>query len=440
MPTLRQNAVEIARTLHGAGHEALFAGGCVRDALMGREPQDYDLATSARPDEVLRLFPGGDEVGAHFGVILVKSHGIHFEIATFRHDGPYRDGRHPETVTFTTAEEDAKRRDFTINGLFEDPLTGEVIDHVGGRKDLAAGLIRAIGKPGERFAEDALRLMRAVRFATTTGFDLDPATWSAMQSDAALLRRISPERIRDEFNKTITHSDRRRGIELLIDSGLMETFLPEFLATRGCEQPPEYHPEGDVCTHTLIALSLLPEDASLELCLATLLHDIAKPPTATFDPDAGRVRFNGHDRIGADMTEEILRRMRYSNATIETAREMVAHHMRFMHVQQMRTAKLKRFMARPTYREELDLHRVDCTSSHGMLDNLEFLQAKAEEFAAEPLIPPPLIKGRDLMTLGFSPGPCFGEILKFIQTEQLEGRLHTREEALGLVKETYQPE
>ena len=404
---------------------------------MGREPKDFDLATSAHPDEVLRLFPGGDKVGAHFGVILVKRNGIHFEIATFRHDGPYRDGRHPESVTFTNAEEDAKRRDFTINGLFENPLTGEIIDHVGGREDLAAGLIRAIGEPTRRFEEDALRLMRAVRFATVTGFEIDPATWAAMQVDAALLAQISPERIRDEFSRTITHPARRRGIELLVESGLMANFLPKFLATRGCEQPPEFHPEGDVYVHTLIALELLPADASLALCLATLLHDIGKPPTAVFDEVAGRVRFNGHDMVGADMTEDILRRMRYSNATIEAAREMVAHHMRFMHVQQMRTAKLKRFMARPTYLEELDLHRSDCTSSHGMLDNLDFLAAKAEEFAAEPLIPPPLIGGHDLITLGFSPGPHFGEILTHVQTEQLEGRLHTREEALRLVKDTY---
>jgi poly(A) polymerase len=436
---LRSAAVEVARTLLGAGHEALFAGGCVRDVLMGREPKDYDIATSARPEDVLALYPGSDEIGAHFGVILVKHHGFPFEIATFRHDGSYLDGRHPESVTFTNAEDDAQRRDFTINGLFQDPLTGDIIDHVGGLADLESRLIRAIGDPARRFEEDALRLMRAVRFATCTGYDIEPGTRSAMQSHAALLVRISPERIRDEFSRIITHPARRRGIECLVDCGLMDRFMPEFLPTRGCEQPPQFHPEGDVYVHTLIALDLLPPDASLDLCLSVLLHDIGKPPTAAWDEEDARMRFNGHDAVGADMAEDILRRLRYPNATVDNVREMVANHMRFMHIQQMRTAKLKRFMARPTFAEEVELHRVDCTSSHGALDNIDFLKAKAAEFAAEPLIPPPLINGRDLMTLGFVPGPVFGEILEHVQNEQLEGRLDTREDALQLVRAHYQP-
>jgi putative nucleotidyltransferase with HDIG domain len=437
---LRESALRVALRLSQAGHEAYFAGGCVRDGLMGREPKDYDIATSARPEEVLALFPNADQIGAHFGVMLVKRDGTHFEIATFRSDGTYEDGRHPESVTFTTAEFDAQRRDFTINGLFENPTSGEIIDHINGRADLNAGIIRAIGDAPQRFEEDALRLMRAIRFATSTGFEIDPATWESICANAPLLQRISTERIREEFSKTICHPNRRRGIELLVDSGLMEQFLPEFLPTRGCEQPPQFHPEGDVYVHTLIMLELLPPDASLELCLGVLFHDIGKPPTAEYDEAADRIRFNGHDMVGAQMAEEILRRLRYSNHTIESAVVLVANHMRFMHVQQMRTAKLKRFMARPTFEEEIELHRVDCTSSHGMLDNLDFLAAKTAEFAAEPLIPSPLITGRHLIELGFPPNPKFSEILDYIQTEQLEGRLTTKEEALDAVREKFSPD
>lgn len=436
MQSLRQAAERVARRLTDAGHEALFAGGCVRDVLLGETPKDFDLATSARPEEVLGLFPGGDEVGAHFGVILVREGGHQFEIATFRTDGPYLDGRHPENVTFTTSEEDAKRRDFTINGLFENPSTGEVLDHVGGRADLNAKIIRAIGDPQARFEEDSLRLLRAVRFAVRTGFEIDPATWEAIGEHASLLQRVSPERVRGEFDKIITHPARRRGFELLVASGLMEFIVPEFLALQGCEQPPQFHPEGDVYVHTLIMLDLLRDDPSLELALAVMLHDIAKPPTLTVD-ESGRIRNNGHDRVGAVMAEEILRRLRYSNDTIESVCAMVGNHMNFMHVQQMRVAKLKRFMARPTYPDEIELHRVDCTSSHGMLDNIEFLDAKAEEFAAEPLIPPPLVSGNDLISLGLEPGPKFGEILEFIQTEQLEGRLSDSHAALEVVREKF---
>ena len=437
MQLLRQAAEEVARRLTDAGHEALFAGGCVRDRLEGEEPKDYDIATSARPDEVMALFPGGDEVGAHFGVILVRESGHQFEIATFRTDGSYLDGRHPESVTFTTAREDARRRDFTVNGLFENPATGEVLDYVGGRSDLEARVVRAIGEPSKRFEEDSLRLLRAVRFAIRTDFELDPATWEAMCADAALLKRVSPERIRGEFDKIITHPARRRGLELLVESGLMEFVVPEFLALRGCQQPPEFHPEGDVYVHTLIALDLLLEEPSLELALSVMLHDIAKPPTLTVDEDTGRIRNNRHDRVGACMAEDILRRLRYSNQEIEDVSAMVANHMKFMHVQHMRTAKLKRFMARPTFHDEVELHRVDCTSSHGMLDNIEFLDSKAEEFAAEPLIPPPLVTGHDLIELGFDPGPRFSEILEYVQTEQLEGRLTDRDSALLAVQENF---
>lgn len=434
MPDARQTAVSLARRLKKAGHIAYFAGGCVRDRLLDKQPKDYDIATSATPAQVTQLFPGSNEVGAHFGVVIAKEHGHAVEIATFRTDGSYRDGRRPEAVTFSTPEEDAQRRDFTINGLFEDPESGGVIDFVGGRQDLTNGILRAIGNPADRFAEDSLRLLRAVRFATTLGFEIEPGTWSAMLAHADGLARISPERIRDEFSRIIVLPARARGLDLLVDSGLIRHFIPEVLPLIGCEQPPEWHPEGDVYVHTRIMLEMLPPDAPLELCLAVLLHDIAKPPTQTFDAEAGRIRFNGHDAMGASMAEEILRRLRYPNHVIEEVAFIVSRHMQFMNVQQMRVSKLKRFMAAPTFPLELDLHRVDCASSNGFTENLDFLIAKQEEFAAEPLIPAPLVKGHDLIAMGMQPGPRFSEILEAVQTEQLEGRLTDRDSALQWVK------
>ena len=432
--TARDAALHLARRLTGAGHKALFAGGCVRDRLLGHEPKDYDIATSARPHEVLEIFPGSNEVGAHFGVVIAKHHGHHVEIATFRTDGSYKDGRRPESVTFATAEEDAQRRDFTINGLFENPETGEVVDYIGGLADLKQGVLRAIGDAEARFSEDALRLLRAVRFSTRLDFKIAPQTRKALENRADLLGRISPERVRDEFSKILTGPRRREGLELLVDTGLMRHMVPEVLAMIGCEQPPEWHPEGDVYTHTRIMLDLLEPDAPLELCLAVLLHDIAKPPTRTFDETAGRIRFNGHDALGAEMAEGILRRLKYPNDVIAAVVPMVARHMQFMNVQQMRTARLKRFMAEPTFPQEMELHRVDCASSNGFTDNYEFLLAKGAEFSAEPLIPPALVSGRDLIELGLEPGPCFKEILEAIQTEQLEGRILDREPALAYLR------
>ncbi|MEY3896578.1 MAG: hypothetical protein RLZZ214_2098, partial [Verrucomicrobiota bacterium] len=414
-----------------AGHEAFFAGGCVRDRLLEREPKDYDIATSATPAQVIQLFPGANEVGAHFGVVIAKNAGHHIEIATFRTDGSYKDGRRPDTVTFSTPQEDAQRRDFTMNGLFERPDTGEVIDYVGGVADLRAGVLRAIGDPVARFIEDGLRLMRAVRFSTSLDFEIEPKTLAAIAECAPMLERISPERTRDEFSKILTSPRRRTGVEMLVNTGLMEFIVPEFLKTIGCEQPPEWHPEGDVYTHTCIMLEMLADDAPLDLCLAVLLHDIAKPPCQTFDD---RIRFNGHDAMGAEMADAILRRLRYPNDLIAAVVPMVARHMQFMNVKQMRTAKLKRFMAEPTFPQEMELHRVDCGSSNGFTDNYEFLQSKAEEFASEPLIPPPLVTGRDLIQLGLKPGPRFKEILEAIQTEQLEGRILDREPALTYLK------
>ncbi|MBG7607025.1 MAG: CCA tRNA nucleotidyltransferase [Verrucomicrobia bacterium] len=426
----RESATHLAHLLTQAGHTAYFAGGCVRDKLLGLFPKDYDIATSATPKEVLKIFPKSNEVGAHFGVVIVKHEGHHVEVATFRTDGSYKDGRRPDFVTFSTPEEDAHRRDFTINGLFENPETGEVIDHVNGLPDLQARVIRAIGTPSDRFQEDALRLLRAIRFATTLGFPIEPVTLAAIKDNAHLLGKISLERIRDEFSKTITSPNRRRGLELLVDTDLINHFLPEILPMIGCEQPPEWHPEGDVYTHTCIMLEMLEPGAPLALCLATLLHDIAKPPTQTFDEESNRIRFNGHDAMGAEMSETILSRLKYPNAVIRDAAHMVSRHMQFMNVQQMRKAKLKRFMSEPTFPQEMELHRVDCASSNGFTDNYIFLNVKTEEFASEPLIPPPLITGKDLINRGLQPGPRFRKILDEIQTEQLENRLATREDAL----------
>lgn len=427
----RESALHLARQLRRAGHEAWFAGGCVRDKWLGHDPKDYDIATSATPAEVVRLFPGSNEVGAHFGVVVAKHGGHHVEIATFRTDGSYKDGRRPDAVTFSTAPEDAKRRDFTINGLFEDPESGDILDYVGGLADLESRTLRAIGDPSARFTEDALRLLRAVRFSTTLGFPIEPATHEAIRRNARLIARISPERIRDEFSKILVSPDRRQGIELLVETGLVDHFIPEVLALIGCEQPPEWHPEGDVYTHTLIMLDMLGADAPLELCLAVLLHDIAKPPTRTFDEAANRIRFNGHDALGAEMAREILNRLKYPNAVVNAVVPMVARHMQFMNVRNMRTAKLKRFMAAPNFEEEMELHRVDCASSNGFTDNYEFIRAKESEFAAEPLIPPPLVTGKDLIARDLTPGPRFKELLEAIQTEQLEGRLTDRESALA---------
>ncbi len=436
MSSQKQLALESARVLREAGHVVYFTGGAVRDQLLGKEPKDYDLATSAHPEEVQALFKRSDAVGEHFGVIIVKGHKEMIEVATFRTDGSYKDGRRPESVEFSSPEEDAQRRDFTINGLFQDPLTGEIIDHVDGRADLDHKILRAIGDPKKRFEEDSLRLLRAIRFAVVTGFEIEPITWSAIQECSPLLAQISPERIRDEFSKIMVADERARGLDLLVDSGLMKEFLPEALILQGCEQPPQWHPEGDVYVHTRIALSLL-NSPTLNLALAVLLHDIGKPATQTWDQVAERFRFNGHDRVGAKMAENILRRMRYPNQTIEEVSFMVSRHMKFMHVKDMRTAKLKRFMAAESFEMETELHRVDCDSSNGFRDNYDFLRAKKEEFASEPLIPQPLLTGHDLINDFQVPhGPGIGEILRAVQTEQLEGRLSDKNAAYHFVKET----
>src|SRR5205814_1818667 len=349
--------------------------------------------------------------GAHFGVIIVLENGFQFGVATFRSDEGYIDGRHPSAVRFSSPEEDAKRRDFTINGMFYDPVAEEVIDFVGGRADIAAKLVRAIGDPAERLAEDRLRMLRAVRFATVLDYKIDNGTWKALVANAPSINQISAERIRDELVRVLTSPNRVRGWDLLDSSGLMRVILPEIDAMKGCLQPEQFHPEGDVFQHTRLMLQFLPEKVSVPLVFSVVLHDVAKPRTATVD-ETGRIRFSGHDRLGAEMTEEIMRRLRFSGAEIEATVEMVRQHMVFKDVPKMREAKLKRFMARPTFDDEIELHRVDCQGSHRMLDNYEFLLRKREEFANEPIIPPPLVRGDDLLALGLKPGPKFGEILE----------------------------
>lgn len=434
--TMEEVARSLAARLVRAGHVAFFAGGCVRDRLLQRVFHDIDIATSASPEDVQRLFPRTVAVGAQFGVIVVLEGGFEFQVATFRADGVYVDGRRPETVVFTTPEGDAARRDFTVNGLFYDPKSESVLDFVGGVADLEARVIRAIGDPVARFREDKLRLLRAVRFSAVLDFEIESATWSAVTEHAPEIHSVSAERVRDELVKILVDPSRVRGFDLLEASGLLRELLPEVLDLRGCEQPPEFHPEGDVFVHTRIMLELLPPTVSVPLVFGVLFHDLGKPPTFQID-ETGRIRFNGHEHVSADMTRRIMERLRFSNDEIDQTIVIVKNHMAFKDVQNMRVAKLKRFLARPTMEDELELHRVDCTSSHGMLDNLDFLRDKQVEFAHEPLIPEPLVSGHDLIASGRKPGPMFKEILDAVQTLQLEAGLQNREEALAWVEINY---
>lgn len=425
-------ARSIVERLRAKGFEALYAGGCVRDQLLGLTPHDYDVATNARPEQVEALFPRTVPVGVQFGVIIVLEQGAEIQVATFRGDGTYHDGRHPESVRYTDAEGDSRRRDFTVNGLFLDPIEERILDFVEGRRDLESRLLRAIGNPSERFAEDKLRLLRAVRFATTLGFEIDPDTWREILVWSPEIHAVSAERIREELVKILLSPNRLRGFDLLDESGLLRQVLPEMEALKGCDQPPEFHPEGDVFVHTRLMLSMLAPDASLPLVLSVLFHDIGKPATRAVD-ETGRIRFNGHEGVSAGMTLRLLQRLRFPNEVIDAVIPAVRLHMSFKDVPNMRVATLKRMMARPTFEEELELHRVDCLASHGMLYNHAMLIAKREEFGRAPLIPEPLITGHDLIALGLKPGPEFAEMLMSVQTRQMEGTLNTREEALAWI-------
>jgi putative nucleotidyltransferase with HDIG domain len=398
---------------------------------MGRTPIDFDVATSARPDALLRLFPRAGKVGAHFGVVLVHENDAHVEVATFRSDHEYHDGRHPEGVHFETDPgQDVLRRDFTINALLLDPETGEIEDFVGGRADLDAKLIRAIGDPERRFREDHLRLLRAVRFAARFGFEIERKTCEAIVSLAPSIKSVSAERVRDEISRILTEGGARCGLELLDATGLLEQVLPEVAKMKGVQQPPEFHPEGDVWTHTLLMLDGL-RDPTLTLALGVLLHDVGKPDTFRI---AERIRFDGHVEKGIEIAHALLTRLRFPNHVIEGAEALIANHMKFMEVPRMRESTLKRFMRQPDFEEHMQLHRLDCLSSHGGLDNYDFVRRRQQEVPPEQLKPPPLLTGRELIAAGYRPGPMFGIVLSEIEDAQLEGRITTAEEALELAK------
>ncbi len=398
---------------------------------MGRVPKDFDVATSARPDELLRLFPGADTVGAHFGVVLVHEGDARVEVATFRSDREYEDGRRPIAVHFETdPRQDVLRRDFTINAMLLDPFTGEVLDYTGGRADLDAKLIRAIGDPEVRFREDHLRLLRAIRFAARTGFEIEGETCEAIRKLAPLIQSVSAERVRDEIARILTEGGARRGFELLDASGLLVEILPEVAAMKGVKQPPEFHPEGDVWTHTLMMLDGLREP-SIGLALGVLLHDVGKPPTFRI---AERIRFDGHVEKGVEIARSILTRLRFPHSIAETVEALVANHMKFMEVPRMRESTLKRFMRLPDFEEHMALHRLDCLSSHGGLENYDFVRQKQREVPPELLKPKPLLTGRDLIAAGYRPGPLFGSVLHEIEDAQLEGAISSPGEALEMAR------
>jgi len=439
--TPRALAEQICATLRAQGHQAYLVGGCVRDLELGRKPADYDVCTDAQPERVQELFPSSVAVGARFGVILVVEEGVQVEVATYRSDIGYSDGRHPDHVVYAdTPQEDVQRRDFTINGLLMDPLTGEVLDFVGGLADLRAGVVRAIGDPLLRFSEDKLRMMRGVRFAARFGFRIEPETIAAAQSLAGLVTQVSPERIRDELTKLLTEGAARRGFELLDQAGLLAVVLPDIARMKGVEQPPQFHPEGDVWIHTLLLLENLRPQCSLTLAWGALLHDVGKPPT--FAPATGpgtRIRFDGHVEVGVKMAEHICRALRFSNDDMEQIKALVANHMRFKDVQLMRTSTLKRFVRLPRFEEHLELHRLDCLACHCNLENYVFVQRFLLETPLEKVYPPKLVTGDDLRDMGLEPGPRFKEILLAVEEAQLEGRLQDRESALKYARGMSQP-
>jgi poly(A) polymerase len=436
MSTSRELANSICETLRRAGHDALLVGGCVRDILLRREPADYDVATDATPDKVMALFPDSVAVGAQFGVIAVYRDGIKVEVATFRSDVGYSDGRHPDGVVFAgSPKEDVQRRDFTINGLLMRHDTGEVLDYVGSQADLRAGVIRAIGEPDRRFGEDKLRLLRAVRFAARFGFKLEPATFDAIRRHAREIKQVSAERLRDELTKLLTEGAARRGFELLDETGLLPHVLPEIAAMKGVEQPPQFHPEGDVWIHTRLMIEQLPPVASPTLAWGVLLHDVGKPATFKSALETGdRIRFDGHVDVGVRMAHDITRRLRFSNEDADQIVALVANHMRFKDVEQMRASTLKRFIRLPRFEEHLELHRLDCMSSHRRLESYGFVRRVLAETPTEQIRPPRLLTGDDLVEMGHRPGPSFREILNAVEDAQLEGRLKTKDDAREYVR------
>jgi poly(A) polymerase len=456
-------AISIVRTLRDHGHQAYLVGGCVRDLLLKREPADYDIATDATPNDVMRIFPETYAVGAQFGVVLVPlpeseraakgegqeadaeehalsghQHKLCVEVATFRCDVGYSDGRHPDEVRFSRdAQEDVQRRDFTINGLLLDPLSDEVLDFVRGQADLTAGIIRAIGNPELRFGEDKLRMLRAVRFAARFEYTIEPATFAAIRQLAPEIHRVSHERARDELTRMLTEGHARRAFELLDQTGLLHEVLPEIEAMKGVEQPPEFHPEGDVFVHTMLLLKNLPRPCPPTLAWGALLHDVGKPATFRVAPD--RIRFDGHVDVGVKMAEEICRRLRFSNNDTEQIMALVKNHMRFAQVMQMKESTFKKFVRRPGFDEHLELHRLDCQASHRNLASYEFTREKMATLTPEAIRPQPLLSGDDLIAEGYQPGPRFKEILAAVEEEQLEGKLGSAGEALKFVKTAFPP-
>jgi putative nucleotidyltransferase with HDIG domain len=447
----RLAAAEVVRTLRSQGHQAYFVGGCVRDLLLGRDPADFDVSTDATPEQVMRIFPQTYAVGAQFGVVLVPfravgvdsapaegeeltaEHPKVIEVATFRSDGAYSDGRHPDAVRYTAdPREDVQRRDFTINGLMLDPLDGErVLDYVGGQQDLQRRLVRTIGEPERRFHEDKLRMMRAVRFAARFEYEIDAGTFAAIRRLAPEIRQVSRERQREELTKMLTEGHARRAFELLDNSGLLHEVLPEVEKMKGVAQPPQYHPEGDVWVHTLLLLGMLPAGASRTLAWGALLHDVGKPPTFRVAPD--RIRFDNHVEVGTRMAEAIGHRFRMSNDEIDQIMALVANHLRFADVKNMKESTFKRFIRLPKFDEHMELHRIDCLGSHGILDLYHYTRDKMALLEPEQVRPKPLITGDDLIAAGYEQGPRFKEILSTVEDAQLEGRLRSRDEAMQFI-------
>jgi poly(A) polymerase len=438
----RELATNTVRRLQEAGHSAFWVGGCVRDFLLGREPEDFDIVTSALPEEIERIFEHTIPVGRKFGVIIVLEEDHQFQVATFRAESEYRDGRRPEQISFGDARADALRRDFTINGLFFDPIAGKLHDWVAGEADLRAGIVRTIGAPEERFGEDHLRMLRAVRFAARLGFEIEPKTFTAIQKHAGKIRIISAERIRDELLKLFAvpragapADSASRGLELLRATGLLEQILPELAATVTCEQSPDFHPEGNVFTHLRLMLDKMPADADPLLPWAVLMHDIAKPLTASRDPKTGSIHFYEHENVGAGMATQILERLRFPRKQIEQVTEAVLHHMQFKDAPKMRKSTLRRMLMRETFPLELQLHRLDCLGSHGRLDVYNFLVAQSAELSKQPEIRPPLLTGDDLIALGVKPGPQMGALLAELREKQLADELQSGEEAIDWVRQ-----
>ena len=438
---MRATATDIVRRLQAAGFEAFWVGGCVRDFLLGRQPQDYDIATNAAPNQVETLFSKTVPVGKQFGVLLVVEQEHQFQVATFRAESDYKDGRRPENVRFSDAREDAIRRDFTVNGLFFDPVAGQLHDWVGGEADLRAKIIRTIGSPDERFAEDHLRLLRAIRFAAQLGFEIEPNTFAAVKSKAEKIRTISAERIRDELIKLFAPPHAARGLTLLYESGLLPHVLPELVPTLACDQSPDYHPEGTVFNHIRLMLDHLPDplpDQSLPW--TAILHDIAKPLTVSRNQETGRIHFYEHERVGARVAEEVLQRLKFPRKQTDAIVAAVRHHMQFKDTPQMRKSTLRRMLMRETFPLELELHRLDCLGSHRRLDIYDFLRKEQNDLNAQPHLRPPLLNGNELIELGFKRGPQLGAVLNEIREKQLADELTSAEQAREWVKKRLENE